>query len=116
MPQRYDTITFELAGGLARIELVRPEALNAWTPELGRELLDAVTRAAADPDARAILVTGAGRAFSAGADLKFPRETTADGLPDLSTRLRDTYNPIVLAVRDAPKPVVAAVNGPAAGL
>jgi 2-(1,2-epoxy-1,2-dihydrophenyl)acetyl-CoA isomerase len=116
MPQPYDTITFELADGLARIELNRPETLNAWTPELGRELLDAVTRAAADPDARAILVTGAGRAFSAGADLKVSRETTAEGLPDLSTRLRDVYNPIVLAVRDAPKPVVAAVNGPAAGL
>ena len=116
MPRPYDTITFALVDGVARIELDRPDALNAWTPDLGRELLAAVTRAAADPDARAILVTGAGRAFSAGADLKVPREMTADGLPDLSTRLREIYNPIIIAVRDAPKPVVAAVNGPAAGL
>jgi 2-(1,2-epoxy-1,2-dihydrophenyl)acetyl-CoA isomerase len=116
MSPAYDTLTYELTDGLARIVLNRPEALNAWTPELGRELLDAIGRAAADNKARAILLTGAGRAFSSGADLKVPREMTQDGVPDLSTRLREIYNPIVLAVRDAPKPVVAAVNGPAAGL
>jgi 2-(1,2-epoxy-1,2-dihydrophenyl)acetyl-CoA isomerase len=116
MPREYDAITLHLFNGLARIELNRPEKLNAWTPELGRELLDAVRAASADPEVRAILLTGAGRAFSSGADLNVPRELTSDGLPDLSTRLREIYNPIVLALRDAPKPVVAAVNGPAAGL
>jgi 2-(1,2-epoxy-1,2-dihydrophenyl)acetyl-CoA isomerase len=99
-----------------RIELNRPSTLNAWTPELGRELLEAIRAAAEDTEARALLITGAGRAFSSGADLSVPREAAADGHPDLSTRLREIYNPIILAMRDAPKPVVAAVGGPAAGL
>jgi 2-(1,2-epoxy-1,2-dihydrophenyl)acetyl-CoA isomerase len=101
---------------LRRIELNRPEALNAWTPELGRELLGALRDASADPDVRAVLISGAGRAFSAGADLKVPRELTAAGAPDLTTRLREIYNPIVLTIHEAPKPVIAAVNGAAAGL
>src|SRR5260370_4554245 len=105
-----------LSAGVLSIELNRPEALNAWTPELGRELLGALRGAAADREVRTILLTGAGRAFSSGADLKVPREQTPDGHPDLSTRLREIYNPIVIAIRDAPKPVLAAVNGPAAGL
>jgi 2-(1,2-epoxy-1,2-dihydrophenyl)acetyl-CoA isomerase len=109
-------ITSESRDGVARIVLNRPQALNAWTPDFGRELLAAVERAAAAPEVRAILITGAGRAFSAGADVKNPRELTAGGEPDLTRRLREIYNPVVLAVRAAPKPVVAAVNGPAAGL
>jgi 2-(1,2-epoxy-1,2-dihydrophenyl)acetyl-CoA isomerase len=102
--------------GVAHLELNRPEALNAWTPQLGRDLLRALQDASADAATRAVLISGAGRAFSAGADLKVPRETTADGLPDLSTRLREIYNPIVLTITGAPKPVIAAVNGAAAGL
>jgi 2-(1,2-epoxy-1,2-dihydrophenyl)acetyl-CoA isomerase len=102
--------------GVTQLELNRPEALNAWTPQLGRDLLGALVTASADPTVRAVLITGAGRAFSAGADLKVPREITPEGLPDLSTRLREIYNPIVLAITAAPKPVIAAVNGAAAGL
>lgn len=100
----------------AHIELNRPEALNAWTPEMGRRLLAELTAAADDPAVRAVLVTGRGRAFCAGADVKNPRELTPSGDPDLSTRLREIYNPIVLAVRSAPKPVVCAVQGAVAGL
>ncbi len=100
----------------AHLALNRPEALNAWTPEMGRRLLAAVTAAAEDPSVRAVLITGRGRAFCAGADVKNPRETTPAGEPDLSTRLREIYNPIVLAVRRAPKPVVCAVQGAVAGL
>ncbi|MCW3040606.1 MAG: enoyl-CoA hydratase [Solirubrobacterales bacterium] len=103
-------------GGVAHLELNRPEALNAWTPELGRELLARLREAAQDPAVRAILVTGAGRAFSAGADVKNPREYTPNGEPDLSTRLREIYNPIVTTIRGAPKPVVGAIQGAAAGL
>ncbi len=103
-------------GGVARLTLNRPDVLNAWTPELGRALLAALREAAADPGIRAVLITGAGRAFSAGADVKHRRERLDDGTPDLSTRLREIYNPLVMTIREAPKPVVAAVNGPAAGL
>lgn len=100
----------------AHIELNRPAALNAWTPEMGRRLLLEVTAAAGDPSVRAVLITGRGRAFCAGADVKNPRETTPTGEPDLSTRLREIYNPIVMAVRGAPKPVVCAVQGAVVGL
>ena len=110
------TVLYEQTAGVAAITLNRPEALNAWTPELGRALLGHLETAAADPTVRAVLVRGAGRAFSAGADVKNARELTPAGDPDLSRRLREIYNPIVLAVRGAPKPVVAAVNGAAAGL
>ena len=111
-----ELVRARLSAGILSIELNRPEALNAWTPELGRELLGALRGAAADREVRTIMLTGAGRAFSSGADLKVPREQTPDGHPDLSTRLREIYNPIVIAVREAPKPVLAAVHGPAAGL
>jgi 2-(1,2-epoxy-1,2-dihydrophenyl)acetyl-CoA isomerase len=116
MTESYTTITADLTGPVGRIELNRPDALNAWTPQLGRELLQAIRCAATDPEIRAVLVTGAGRAFSAGADVKVPRELTPDGHPDLHTRLREIYNPIVLEIRAASKPFVAAVNGAAAGL
>ncbi len=112
----YDDILYERRDGVARIELNRPRALNAWTPELGRELLDAVRAASADPAARAILITAAGRAFSAGADVKAPRDLTPDGDPDLSSRLREIYNPVILELCTAHKPVVAQVQGAAAGI
>jgi 2-(1,2-epoxy-1,2-dihydrophenyl)acetyl-CoA isomerase len=116
MPQRLANLQIDVEDGVSSITLNRPQALNAWTPELGYELLEAVRGASADPGVRSVLITGAGRAFSSGADLKVPRELTEDGAPDLSSRLRNIYNPIVLAARDAGKPFVAAVNGPAAGL
>ncbi|MFR9806844.1 enoyl-CoA hydratase/isomerase family protein [Pseudonocardia sp. RS010] len=112
----YRDVRYEVQGAVAHIELHRPEALNAWTPEMGRELLDAVRRAATDDTVRAVLITGAGRAFCAGADVKNAREQTSTGEADLTTRLREIYNPIVLAVRAAPKPFVAAVHGACAGL
>lgn len=112
----YADVRYTIAGAVAHIELHRPDALNAWTPGMGRELLDAVRRASGDAGVRAVLVTGAGRAFCAGADAKFPREITPDGDPDLSTRLREIYNPIVREVRRAPKPFVAGVHGACAGL
>ena len=98
------------------IELHRPEALNAWTPELARQLLVAVQDASKDPEVRAVLIRGSGRHFCSGADLKLSRELTPDGYPDLSMRLREFYNPVILAIREAPKPVVAGVHGAVAGL
>jgi 2-(1,2-epoxy-1,2-dihydrophenyl)acetyl-CoA isomerase len=112
----YRDVRYRVESGVAHIELHRPDALNAWTPDMGRELLDAVGRAVEDAEVRSVLISGAGRAFCAGADVKNRREVTPDGLPDLSSRLREIYNPIVLAIRGARKPFVAAVHGACAGL
>ena len=112
----YADVRYRVEDAVAHLELHRPDALNAWTPGMGRELLDAVRRAAADDDVRAVLITGAGRAFCAGADVKNQRELTPDGDPDLSSRLREIYNPIVEEIRATPKPYVAAVQGACAGL
>jgi 2-(1,2-epoxy-1,2-dihydrophenyl)acetyl-CoA isomerase len=112
----YEFIRTARDGGVAHLELNRPDALNAWTPEMGRELLGALNAVSADSSVRAVLLTGAGRAFSVGADVKREREVLPNGDLDLSSWLRDIYNPCVLAVREMPKPVVAAVQGAAAGL
>ena len=71
---------------------------------------------AADPSVRAVLVTGAGRGFSSGADLKAGFEAADDGMPDIAKELNELYHPIVAGVRHLEKPVVAAVNGPAVGI
>ncbi len=104
------------ADAMARIELNRPEALNAWTPDLARQLLAIVRQVSADASVRAVLVTAAGRSFCSGADIKIPRESRPDGTIDLTQRLREIYNPIVLEIRRAPKPFVAAIQGTTAGL
>jgi 2-(1,2-epoxy-1,2-dihydrophenyl)acetyl-CoA isomerase len=112
----YETVNWELSGGVGRITLDRPDSLNAWTAELGRELKQAVTGDAADPAVRAVLITGAGRGFSSGADLKEGFEPADDGLPDIRKELHELYHPIISGVRRLEKPVVAAVNGPAVGI
>jgi 2-(1,2-epoxy-1,2-dihydrophenyl)acetyl-CoA isomerase len=112
----HETVDLTTDGPAARILLNRPEALNAWNEQFGRDLLDAVTIVAGDDSLRALLITGAGRGFSSGADLKEQRSTTDDGVPDLSARLKEIYHPIITGIREMPKPVVAAVNGPAVGI
>jgi len=116
-----ETVNVERDGGVAKIELNRPDALNAWNFQLGEDLRAALEEVAADDAVRAVLLTGAGRAFSSGADLTETREDTSDSVDgdgnfDLSKRLRERYHPIIHAIRDMPKPVVSAVNGPAAGI
>lgn len=111
-------VSLTTADGLATIELNRPGALNAWNAELGDELLAAVEQVAGDDTVRAVVVRGAGRAFSSGADLKdlAGRSTTPAGRPDLQKVLTEVYHPIIVGLRRMEKPVVAAVNGPAVGI
>jgi 2-(1,2-epoxy-1,2-dihydrophenyl)acetyl-CoA isomerase len=111
------TVIWEQEGAVGRITLNRPSTLNAWTPELGRELKEALTGPATDESVRAVLLTGAGRGFSSGADLKAGLGKPADdGMPDVRHELRDLYHPAIAGVRALEKPVVAAINGPAVGI
>ena len=112
----HETIDLTIGGPAARILLNRPEALNAWNERFGRDLLDGVRRVAEADSIRALMITGAGRGFSSGADLKEQRGNGDDGLPDLGSRLGEIYHPIITGLREMPKPVVAAVNGPAVGI
>jgi 2-(1,2-epoxy-1,2-dihydrophenyl)acetyl-CoA isomerase len=112
----YEHLIWEQEGGVGRITLNRPETLNAWHSAFGRELRAALEAEAADESVRALLITGAGRAFSSGADLKSGFDAADDGKPDLRKELHELYHPIISDVRGLEKPVVAAVNGPAVGI
>jgi 2-(1,2-epoxy-1,2-dihydrophenyl)acetyl-CoA isomerase len=111
-----ETVTLERRGGELRITLNRPDVMNAWDKQFGVELRAAVEQAAEDDAVRAVVITGAGRGFSSGADLRAGFDATPEGHPDVGTALRDRYHPIITAVRLMPKPVLAAVNGPAVGI
>jgi len=110
------SLNHERDGAVAILTLNRPEVLNAFNDELGFALVEAVRETGADDAVRCIVITGAGRAFSSGEDLAalaghYERGTA----PELGQTLVNRYNPLVRALRDAPKPVVAAINGVAAG-
>src|ERR1700756_3788957 len=92
-----ETIELRRSGGIAWLILNRPDALNAWTRQLGAELTRALEEVAADRDVRAIVLTDA-------------------GAPNVRADLREVYHPLILRVRTVPKPVIAAVNGPAVGI
>jgi 2-(1,2-epoxy-1,2-dihydrophenyl)acetyl-CoA isomerase len=114
----YETVIWDVEDGVGRITLNRPQTLNAWNEQFGVDLRDVVTKDAQDDSVRAVLITGAGRGFSSGADLKESGagEVDDDGLPNVRKRLTELYHPILLGLRELPKPVVAAVNGPAVGI
>jgi 2-(1,2-epoxy-1,2-dihydrophenyl)acetyl-CoA isomerase len=115
-----ETVDVRRDGATAIVELNRPQALNAWNRQLGLDLLSALRTVAEDDEVRAVMLTGAGRGFSSGADLRdltgAEEERTADGLPDVERVLSERYHPIITLVRTMPKPVLAAVNGPAVGI
>jgi len=121
----FEQITTELSDGIFTITLNRPERLNAWTATMGRELIEAFDAADADDDVRAIIMTGAGRGYCAGADLAAGGETFdytaraqdaslltpgADGVP------RDNGGEFTLRIFASTKPVIGAINGPAVGV
>ena len=109
-------LDYSVEDGVAQIVLNRPQVLNAIDDELGGRLRERVAEAGADSKIRCILITGAGRAFSAGEDLAALAESYEAGHPpDLGQILTQRYNPLIKELRAVPKPVVAGLNGVAAG-
>jgi 2-(1,2-epoxy-1,2-dihydrophenyl)acetyl-CoA isomerase len=115
MADTADNVLYELADGVATVTLNRPDAMNSLDEPTKIELRDAVLRAAADPEVRAVLLTGSGRAFCAGQDLKAHIRQLDIGPEATFSTVREHYNPLVTALATMAKPVVAAVNGVAAG-
>lgn len=108
----FTTLRYEIADAIATITLDRPDALNALTVPLKTELLAAFRSVARDRSVRAVVLTGAGRAFCVGQDLKERLEP--DAAP-LAVEVRERYNPIIRAMRALDQPIVGAINGVAAG-
>jgi len=116
---RYEQIVYEAADGVLTITLDRPEQLNAFTDQMKRELIDACDRADADDSIRAIVVTGRGRGFCAGADLSGGPETFNASARGRATDIgdyRDGGGELTLRIFELKKPIIAAINGPAVGV
>lgn len=105
-------LLLDIRDGIATITLNRPEVYNAFNDPLSYELQDVLKKAEKDPAVRVVVLTGAGKAFSSGQDLRASMES---GKRDLSESLRKRYNPIIRAIRNMPKPVICRLNGVAAG-
>src|SRR5215213_3679206 len=111
-----ETVLWEQQGPVGRITLNRPDTMNAWTAEFGAALRDVITGPASDPSVRAVAVTGAGRGFSSGADLKAGFEQDPDdGMPNVRKEL-ELYHGAIVGIRRLPKPVISVVNGAAVGI
>ena len=127
----YETILYSVKNRVLTLTLNRPDQLNAFTVTMANELIDAIERAGADDDVRAIIVTGSGKAFCAGMDLSVHgnafgldeglRPTLQDVAengddPEIIRSVRDTGGRVTLAMYDCPKPIIAAINGAAVGI
>ncbi len=108
----YQTILYERTDAVLKITLNRPDRFNAFNALMHKELADALKNAAKDSDVRSVILTGAGKAFCSGQDLK---EVKDDPNTSLADRLRNNYNPNILRIRELEKPVICAINGVAAG-
>jgi 2-(1,2-epoxy-1,2-dihydrophenyl)acetyl-CoA isomerase len=107
-----ETIDLEKIGGVAKLTLNRPEVFNSFNREMSLALQQHLDECEHDPQVRCILITGSGKAFCAGQDLA---EAISEDGPDIETIVKQHYNPIIIRIRSIEKPVVAAVNGVAAG-
>jgi 2-(1,2-epoxy-1,2-dihydrophenyl)acetyl-CoA isomerase len=111
----YETIVLEQSGGIARLTLNRPDRLNAFNLKMHEEARDALGKVKADAECRALILTGAGRGFCAGQDLGDRSVSPGGSATDLGESLEQRYNPLILGIRGLELPVIAAVNGVAAG-
>ena len=110
-----DTVLVDTSGAVTTITLNRPDGMNALTLEAKEALLAAVSAAAVDDSVRAVVLTGTGRAFCVGQDLREHAELLAAGDPAPLSTVTQHYNPLIAAIVTMPKPVIAAINGTAAG-
>jgi len=112
----YEEISYEVTNGVGWMRLTRPDKLNALTTQMAREALDVLGRAREDEGVRCMVITGEGRGFCAGQDLTEFTAGSQDGSPlDVAEHLRSGYNRMITAIVELPMPVIAGVNGVAAG-
>jgi 2-(1,2-epoxy-1,2-dihydrophenyl)acetyl-CoA isomerase len=110
----YEKVLYTLQDGVARIAMNDPATRNAGSAQMGEELLDALGRAALE--ARAVMLTGEGKAFNSGANLADAEGIMDDPLRDVGTLLDRYFNPVIIAMKEMPQPIVTAVRGAAAGV
>ncbi|MEY2973961.1 MAG: hypothetical protein RIR49_381, partial [Actinomycetota bacterium] len=118
-PDTYEHISLEIADGIATIWLDRPDKMNAFTERMRYEIIDALDRTDADDAVRAVIFTGRGRAYCAGADLSSGEATFSKGGSDIMGANgvpRDGGGTVSLRIFDSLKPVIGAINGPAVGV
>jgi len=111
----FETIEFSIESGAARLTLNRPDRLNSFTVQMHGEIAEALSAIDNDKSVRTLLITGAGRGFCAGQDLNDRAVTPGGNAPDLGESVEKRYNPLIRRLSSLPMPVVAAVNGVAAG-
>jgi 2-(1,2-epoxy-1,2-dihydrophenyl)acetyl-CoA isomerase len=111
----YETIQFDVADGIARLTLNRPDRLNSFNVQMHAEVREVLTRVRDDADCRVLVLTGAGRGFCAGQDLGDRAVAPAGSKTDLGESIELRYKPLILTLRNLPKPIIASVNGVAAG-
>ena len=111
----YETIQFDVADGIARLTLNRPDRLNSFNVQMHAEVQDVLAKVREDAACRVLVITGAGRGFCAGQDLGDRAVAPGASAPDLGESIELRYKPLILGLRSLPKPVIAAVNGVAAG-